>query len=303
MSLTIDPSLLPALAAFECVARHQSFSRAAEALGVSTSALSQSIRGLETRLCMRLLSRTTRRVNLTDEGAALLVGVRQGLASFAGALDQVQASTGHPAGSIRITLPRMAFFTWFLPRLSDFRARYPDIEVEFSLDDQLVDLVGGGFDLGVRIGEQLDADMVAVPMGEPVRLVTVASPDYLTLHGVPERPEDLVDHACSRYRYVTSGRNSPWMFTREGETLEVAVSGKLIVNDLSAEVALAKAGLVMIQTVASVVRNEISRGELVRVLPDHEFSMGRMYLYFPSRAHMPLRVRTFIEHFRGNTMK
>ncbi|WP_269144615.1 LysR family transcriptional regulator [Nitrogeniibacter aestuarii] len=303
MSFTIDPSLLPALASFECVARHQSFSRAAEELGISTSALSQTIRGLETRLAMRLLARTTRRVNLTEEGAALLVGVREGLASLSAALDRAEASTGRPSGSIRITLPRLAYFNWFLPKLASFRETYPDVEVEFGLDDHLVDLVAEGFDLGVRIGEQLDADMVAVPMGEPVTLVTVASSAYLARHGTPASPEDLQNHECSRYRFATSGRLSPWMFQRDGQPLEVSVSGKLIINDLSGEIALAKAGLAVVQTVASVVREEIARGELVRILADYEVVLGRMYLYFPSRTHMPLRVRAFIDHFRDNPMK
>jgi len=299
VSFTIDPSLLSPLAAFECVARHQSFSRAAEELGVSTSALSQTIRALETRLTMRLLARTTRRVNLTEEGAALLVGVRDGLSSLSAALDQAEARTGHPSGSIRITLPRMAFFNWFVPKLAAFRDAYPDIEVEFALDDHLVDLVAEGFDLGVRIGEHLDADMVAVPMGETVSLVTLASPDYLARRGRPQKPEDLGGHECSRYRYATSGRLSPWMFQRDGKPLEVSVNGKLVINDLSAEIAMAKAGLVMIQTIASVVRDEVASGELVMVLPEFQIDMGRMYLYFPSRAHMPLRVRAFIDHFRN----
>lgn len=303
MSFTIDPSLLPALASFECVARHQSFSRGAEELGISTSALSQTIRGLETRLAMRLLARTTRRVNLTEEGAALLVGVREGLASLSAALDRAEASTGHPSGSIRITLPRLAYFNWFLPKLASFREAYPDIEVEFGLDDHLVDLVAEGFDLGVRIGEHLDADMVAVPMGEQVTLVTVASPAYLSRHGTPASPEDLQNHECSRYRFATSGRLSPWMFQREGQPLEVSVSGKLIINDLSGEIALAKAGLAVVQTVASVVREEIARNELVPILADYQVVLGRMYLYFPSRTHMPLRVRAFIDHFRDIPMK
>jgi len=295
--------MLPALASFECVARHQSFSRAAEELGVSPSALSQTIRGLETRLSMRLLARTTRRVNLTDEGATLLGGVREGLVRLSAALDDLEAHTGHPSGTIRITLPRMAFFNWFLPKLDSFRQTYPDIEIEFALDDHLVDLVAEGYDLGVRIGEQLDADMVALPLGGPVKLVTVTSPAYLKARGTPQTPDELADHDCARYRFATSGRLSPWMFQRNGQALEVTVNGKLIINDLSAEAGLAKAGLSIIQTVESVVAGEISRGELVEILKDYEVMMGRMYLYFPSRTHLPLRVRAFIDHFRANPMK
>lgn len=299
MSLNIDPALLPALAAFERVARHQSFSRAAEEMGVSASALSQTVRSLEGRLGMRLLARTTRRVACTEEGAALLRGVREGLGTLADALDSLDAHRGRPRGMVRVTVPRMAYFQHFLPRLASFHARYPEVELEFSLDDHLIDLVGEGFDAGVRIGEQIDRDMIALPIGGPLRLVTVGAPAYFRRHPVPQVPEALADHECTRYRYATSGRISPWMFARDGERIEVAVGGRLILNDLVAEIAVAHAGLALVQTVESAVQDDIAQGALVPVLEPYTLSMGRMYLYFPSREQLPLRVRCFIDHFRA----
>jgi DNA-binding transcriptional LysR family regulator len=301
LNLNIDPSLLPALVAFECVARHSSFSRAAEEMGLSASALSQSIRSLERRLDVRLLSRTTRRVGLTEEGGNMLDRVRAGLAHLSAALDEIEDRAGHPAGTVRITLPRMAFFRYFLPRLASFKARYPDVEVEFQLDDHLVDLVDGGFDIGVRMGEKLAADMIALPMGPPVRLITVAAPAYFDRHPVPRAPEDLsTGHECSRYRFASSGRISPWMFQREGDPIEVNVSGQVIVNDISAENAVAREGIAMVQTIESLVTEDLESGRLQRVLDSYSVSLGCLYLYFPSRAQMPPRLRAFIDHFKDD---
>jgi DNA-binding transcriptional LysR family regulator len=299
LNLNIDPSLLPSLVAFECVARHSSFSRAAEEMGLSASALSQSVRTLERRLDVRLLSRTTRRVGLTEEGAAMLERVRAGLGHLSAALDEVEDRAGHPVGTVRVTLPRMAFFRYFLPRLPAFTNRYPDVEIEFQLDDHLVDLVDGGFDVGVRMGEKVAADMIAIPIGDPVRLITVASPEYFRRHPVPLAPEQLsTGHECSRYRYASSGRISPWMFQRDGDPIEVNVSGQVILNDLSAEIEVAREGIAMIQTIESLVLDEISAGRLIPVLGPYSVSLGSLYLYFPSRAQMPPRLRAFIDHFK-----
>jgi len=301
LNLNIDPSLLPALVAFECVARHSSFSRAAEEMGLSASALSQSIRSLERRLDVRLLSRTTRRVGLTEEGAKMLERVRAGLAQLSAALDEIEDRAGHPAGTVRVTLPRMAFFRFFLPRLASFKARYPDVEVEFQLDDHLVDLVDGGFDIGVRMGEKVAADMIALPIGPPMRLITVASPAYFERHPAPVTPEDLSSgHECSRYRYASSGRISPWMFQRDGDPIEVNVSGQVILNDVAAEIAVAREGIALAQTIESLVLEDVARGHLLSVLDGYSVSLGGLYMYFPTRAQMPPRLRAFIDHFKDH---
>lgn len=297
--MKIDPLLLPALVSFECVARHGSFSRAAEEMGHSASALSQSLRSLETRLGVRLLARTTRRVALTDEGARILEGVRDGLASLGGALDALEVRRSSPAGTVRITLPRMTFGRYFAPHLAAFARLHPEVSLEFALEDRLVDIVADGFDVGVRMGEQIAADMVALQLGGPERLVTVGSPDYFRRHPTPTTPESLEGHDCARFRYASSGRIARWTFQRDGQPLEVNVNGRFIVNDLQAELELVRRGLVLAQTVGSIVKDEIARGELVEVLDEHAISLGAAYLYFPSRAQMPPRLRVFIDHFRS----
>lgn len=299
MSLKIDPALLPALVAFECVARHASFSRAAEEMGLSASALSQSLRALERRLGVGLLARTTRRVGLTDEGAAVLEGIRKGLTQLGGALETIEHSRSRPTGTVRVTLPRMAFARFFLPRLKDFAARYPDVGVEFALDDHMVDLVADGFDVGVRMGEQIAADMVALPLGSPERLVTVGAPAYFDRHPPPETPAALEGHECSRYRFASSGRVSRWLFQRDGHPLEVDVEGRFIINDLHAEIDLARNGLALIQTIESLVSADLREGRLMAVLEPYAVSLGAVYLYYPSGAPIPPRVRVFLDHFRA----
>lgn len=295
----IEPTLLPALAAFECVARHASFSRAAAEMGLSASALSQSLRGLERRLGVRLLARTTRRVGLTEEGARLLDGVRRGLGELDGALAMLDHAREQPAGTVRITMPRVAYTQCFAPHVEAFAARYPAVGVEFSLDDKLVDLVAERFDLGVRGGEHIAGDMVAIPIGRPQRLIVAAAPAYFERHPVPHRPEDLAAHDCIRFRFQTSGRMARWYFRHEGRDLEIEVNGRFIVNDLEAELDLLRRGLGISQVVESMVVDDLRAGRLVTALDDHAWPMPVAHLYFPSRAQMAPRLRVFIDHFRG----
>ncbi|MEZ5610994.1 MAG: LysR family transcriptional regulator [Rhodocyclaceae bacterium] len=296
--MKIDPLLLPALVTFECVARHASFSRAAEEMGLSASALSQSLRSLESRLGVRLLARTTRRVALTEEGARILEGVREGLASLGSALDVLEAQRSRPAGTVRVTLPRMTFTRFFAPHLAEFSRRHPEVNLEFALEDRLVDIVADGFDVGVRMGGQIAADMIAVPLGGPERLVTIGAPEYFRRHPPPATPEALDGHDCVLYRYASSGRIARWTFQRDGLPLEVDVSGRFTVNDLQAELELVRRGLVLAQTVGSIVAQELAEGSLVAVLDEYAVSLGVAHLYFPSRAQMPPRLRVFLDHFR-----
>ena len=225
--------------------------------------------------------------------------IGEGLAQLGGAVDTIEHSRRQPAGTVRVTLPRMAFARFFLPRLADFSARYPEVGVEFALDDHLVDLVAEGFDVGVRMGEQIAADMVALPLGPITRLVTIGAPAYFVQRPMPDRPEALAGHECSRYRYASSGRLSPWQFQRDGQPLEVDVSGRFIINDLAAEIDLARSGLALVQTIEALVAEDLRSGRLVSVLDDYALSLGSLYLYFPSRAHMPPRLRVFIDHFKA----
>lgn len=295
--LKIEPGLLPPLAAFECVARHSSFSRAAAELGLSVSALSQSVRALEARLGVRLLARTTRRVGLTEEGARLLEGVRRGLGEFGMALDGLTVG-GAPRGMVRITVTRVLYRYLFAPHLAEFSARFPGVGLEFSLDDSLTDIVAAGFDAGVRIGGSVPADMVAVSIGGPGRLVTVATPAYFARRPPPRTLQDLAAHDCSRFRYASSGRIAPWYFQHEGDALEVDVEGRFIVNDIDAELDLVYRDLVLAQTPETMIVGDLRSGKLVAVLDAHAPTYPAPQLYFPSTRHMPMRLRAFIDFFQ-----
>lgn len=298
-ALRIDPSLLPSLAAFECVARHASFSRAAAEMGLSASALSQSMRTLEQRLGVRLLARTTRRVGLTEEGAHIVDRVRRGLGELDDALGALEETRGQPGGMVRINLSRMAYASLFAPHIVSFSERFPGVGLEFALDDGLADIVAEGFDIGVRLGGNIEADMVAVPIGRPLRLVTVATPGYFARRPPPHSLEALAEHDCSRFRYITSGRLARWDFRRDGLPVEVEVKGRFVVNDLEAELHLVRSGLVLAQVMESMVADEICDGRLVTVLDEFASEVGRAHLYFPSTAQMPTRLRVFIDHFQA----
>lgn len=291
--------MLPALTAFECVARHASFSRAAAEMGVSASALSQSVGGLEQRLGVRLLTRTTRRVALTEEGERFYDGVRVGLEELGSALETLAQARGRATGTVRINMPRVAYGLLIAPHLAGFAVRHPDVGLEFALDDGLADIVAGRFDAGMRLGESIEADMVAVRFGHAQYMITVGAPDYLVRRPAPRTPEDLAAHECVRYRYLSSGRNARWMFQRDGRTLEVEVGGRFIVNDAEVEIDLVKRGFGLAQTLESLVTDELADGRLVRVLEDCAMPLSAFQLYFPSRAQMPARLRVFIDHFQA----
>jgi DNA-binding transcriptional LysR family regulator len=297
--LKIDAAMLPALTAFECVARHTSFSRAAAEMGLSASALSQSVSGLEQRLGVRLLTRTTRRVALTEEGERFYDGVRVGLQELGSALEALAQARGQATGTVRINMPRVAYGLLIAPHLAGFAVRHPEVGLEFALDDGLADIVAARFDAGMRLGESIEADMVAVRIGNAQRMITVVAPDYLVRRPAPRTPEDLAAHECVRYRYQSSGRTARWMFQRDGRTLEVEVGGRFIVNDAGVEIDLVKRGFGLAQTLESLVTDELADGRLVRVLEDCAMPLSAFQLYFPSRAQMPARLRVFIDHFQA----
>ncbi|WP_312711500.1 LysR family transcriptional regulator, partial [Stenotrophomonas sp.] len=206
---------LSAVVAFARVAHHASFTRAADDLGISPSALSQTVRALEARMGVRLLHRTTRRVGLTEHGARFLARVRDGLAQIDAAFEDLDSVRDVPAGKLRINVPRIAAELLVLPHLPAFMARYPQVEVELFVEPALVDLVAGGFDAGIRLGECLARDMIAVPIGPLERQVVVATPGYFAAHGTPDTPADLVGHACIVHRR-SNGRLMAWEFSHAG---------------------------------------------------------------------------------------
>lgn len=288
---------LSAVVAFARVAHHASFTRAADDLGISPSALSQTVRALEARMGVRLLHRTTRRVGLTEHGARFLARVRDGLAQIDAAFEDLDSVRDVPAGKLRINVPRIAAELLVLPHLPAFMARYPQVEVELFVEPALVDLVAGGFDAGIRLGECLARDMIAVPIGPLERQVVVATPGYFAAHGTPDTPADLVGHACIVHRR-SNGRLMAWEFSHAGRDFEVEVSGRLVFNDAALIQAAVRAGLGMGQAFDAVVASDVAEGRLQAVLQDWQPPFAGFHLYYPAREQMAPKLRVFIDHLR-----
>ena len=288
---------LPAVAAFACVARHGSFTRAAAELGVSTSALSQSVRALEAQLGVRLLARTTRRVGLTEHGGRFLQRVAPGLQQIDAAFADLDFLRDRPAGTLRINLAAVAAEQLVCPHLPDFLARYPEVTVELYADRRLADIVEGQFDAGIRLGECLQRDMVALPLGPMQRQAIVATPAYLARRGVPATPDALTGHDCIRWRR-SDGRIQPWEFTRGGRDFQVEVDGRLVVNDTVMGLDALRRGTGLGQVFAWQVRGDIAAGRLQSVLEDWQAPFPGWFVYYPAREHMAPKLRVFIDFMR-----
>lgn len=294
----MSPDLLPAIAAFARVARHASFTRAAETLGVSPSALSQTVRSLEQKLGVRLLDRTTRRVGLTELGQQFLDGARPALEALAHAVEGIDEARDKPAGLLRLNVSRAAAEQLCYPHLGDFADAYPDVTLEFVCDNRMVELVEGGFDAGIRLGESLAQDVVAVPIGAPVQVVTFAAPRYLQGRKLPRTPEDLREHRCLNYRLTTGGLYR-WEFAQDGRVLDIEVAGPLISNDSEILLAAARAGAGITSAFESAVRDDFASGRLVPLLQPWWPTFPGFYLYYPSRAQMPRKLRVFIDFLQA----
>lgn len=270
------------LAMFRTVAEERSFTRAAARLGLSQSALSHSIRRLETNLGLRLLTRTTRSVMPTEAGDRLLE-------SLGPALDQIEARIAmltelreQPAGTIRITTSAHAARTLLWPAIDRLTAEHPDINVELNIESALTNIVAERYDAGVRLGERLEQDMIAMRIGPRLRMATVGSPDYLKTRGIPKVPQDLAQHSCVNLRMV-SGNVYAWEYEKDGRELNIKVRGQLILNDVELMVAAALAGHGLIHLVEDRIMPLIADGSLVRVLDDWCDPFDGYYLYYPSR--------------------
>jgi DNA-binding transcriptional LysR family regulator len=293
-ALPVGPEQLPAVAAFARVAQHASFTRAAAELGVSPSALSQTVRTLESRLGIRLLNRTTRRVGVTEAGALFLQRVLPALEQLGAAFSELDELRGKPAGTLRLNVPRLAMRTIVTPLLGEFCRRYPEIRLDVVADDRFIDLVGEGYDAGLRLGESLAQDMIAVRATREQRAAVVGSPQYLRDNPAPREPADLHEHPCMRFRF-SSGAIYRWEFGRDGQEFDIDVDGPLICNDNALMIAAAKQGLGLAHVMEDLVREDILSGALVRVLEDWCPPFPGFYLYYPSRAQMPLKLRVFID--------
>ena len=271
------------LLSFMVVARERSFTRAAAQLGVSQSALSHAMRNLEARLEVRLLTRTTRSVAPTEAGEQLLMRLSPHLLEIEQELTALRDTRDRPAGNIRLTAGEHAMSAVLWPVLKPFMAQYPDINVEVTVDDGLTDIVDGRFDAGVRLGEQVAKDMIAIRIAPDMRMAVVGSADYLHRFGVPETPEQLDQHRCINMRLPTRGGLYAWEFERDGRELRVRVDGQLILNSLPQRIDAAENGLGLAYVPEDAVQDALAEGRLVRVLEAWCPAFAGYHLYYPSR--------------------
>lgn len=271
------------LLSFMVVARERSFTRAAAQLGVSQSALSHAMRNLETRLEVRLLTRTTRSVAPTEAGEQLLMRLSPHLLEIEKELTALRDTRDRPAGNIRLTAGEHAMSAVLWPVLKPFMAQYPDINVEVTVDNGLTDIVDGRFDAGVGLGEQVAKDMIAVRIAPDMRMAVVGSAEYLQRFGVPETPEQLDQHRCINMRLPTRGGLYAWEFERDGRELRVRVDGQLILNSLPQRIDAAENGLGLAYVPEDAVQDALAESRLVRVLEAWCPAFTGYHLYYPSR--------------------
>ena len=283
------------LKAFAAVVERASFARAADHLGFSPSALSQTIRQLETRLGVRLLNRTTRSVAPTSAGARLYERIARVIQDLDAAVAEAVEATGRTAGTLRINTLSMAADKLIAPRLGRFHRAYPQVVLDIVIDNGLSDIVAGRFDAGIRVGERLEQDMIAVRLTRDLEMTAVASPDYLTHHGEPKTPADLHSHLCINWRFPGSGAIHRWGFEKKGKKLEIAVEGALISNHQEIVVEGALQGLGILYAYDDErIDDLIARGQLKRVLAEWSLTLPGLFLYYSNRRLPRPALRAFI---------
>lgn len=291
-------AVLNGLTVLVAVVRHGSLTRAAAALGVRPPAISYQLKMLEREIGTSLVARTTRSLGLTEAGRALLDRAEPALAELEDALHDARNHSGAAKGTIRLTLPYIAYDMTIAPRLRDFRLQHPEITLDLAFSEAFVDVVAEGFHGGVRLGENIGPDMVAVRLCPPFREVIFAAPSYLDRYGRPNAPRDLLDHHCIRYRYITSGRYADWCLQVEGQLTTVGVGGQLIVNSTAALVRAATLGNGLGWLFRPAIAQELARGELESVLDDHAIEHPGYYLYYPRSSARIAAFRAFVDFMK-----
>jgi DNA-binding transcriptional LysR family regulator len=286
------------LYAFAAVARARSFTRAAGQLGISQSTLSQTIRNLEEQLDVRLLTRSTRSVALTEAGERLMATLGPGFAEMEAALEAIGDLTARPRGSIRISAGEHAAVSALRPGLGRFLVDYPEVEVEIATEMALIDTIAEGYDAGVRMGDTLAQDVIAMRIGPDVRMAIVAAPSYLAAHPAPQGPQDLTAHRCIRTRMPTHDDLLLWELERDGEERRVRVGGPLIVSPLMLRVNAALDGVGLALVPEDQVSQHIARGRLVPVLEDWWPTWEGYHLYYPSRRQPTPAFRLLLDALR-----
>lgn len=286
------------LRAFVTIVEQGNFTRAAKHLRVAPSTLSQTMRELEERLGVRLLNRTTRSTSLTDAGAHLLARFKPAMEEMEAAVVAVRGFRDTPAGTVRLHLPRLASATFLEPVLGLFRKTYPDIVLDMTIDDAVIDIVKSGFDVGIKLGEFLENSMVAVKLGGSVRQVAVASPDYLELHGWPKTPSDLLKHRCINWRQPGTNGFYNWEFEKDGRSVAVAVDGPLVVSHRDVAITAALQGVGIAFWEENQVQPLIDAGKLVPILEDWSPRFPGWHLCYPKQRHTPAAVRALADFLR-----
>jgi len=289
---------LDGLIAFWKVAQHKGFSAAAAELEVSASALSQAIRHLETRLGVRLLHRTTRSVSLTEAGEAYLARVGPALGQVIEAGEELNVMQGRPAGILRINAARVAIAMVLQQKLAGFLREHPHVQIELTNDEGFVDIVERGFDAGIRMGESVQQDMVAIPLGRPVTMAVVASPGYLMRNPAPRHPDDLKSHDCIRFRFSGTGAIYKWEFEVDGRPVEYEIQGSLTISDTVFALDAALEGVGVAYTFEQLAEPYIRAKRLKRVLTKFSPTFPGFYLYYPSRHDQPTKLKALIEYLR-----
>lgn len=286
------------LAAFLAVAQERSFRRAAVRLGISPSALSHTIRDLEERLGARLLNRTTRSVAASEAGEMLLGKLAPAFADIEEAVAAMSDLRERPSGRVRLSVPRLAAEVVLAPVLGRFATAYPEVRLDVTVEDELTDIVAGRYDAGIRPGELVQRDMVAVRVTPDLRIAIVGSPGYLASRGMPLTPHDLNDQVCINYRWRDSGALYKWPLEKDGVSLEVAVEGPLTMNDSDLVVTAALGGAGLACTLETRVAEHLASGRLVRVLEDWCQPFPGFFLYHPSRRQMRPALRALVDFLR-----
>lgn len=297
-NFTVRQGALDGVEAFLSVAQHRSFRRAAAELGVTPSAISQAIRALEGRVGTSLFIRTTRSVGLTEAGERFFARARPAFEELVAASGAARELGQRPAGLLRLTVPRSVVPILLEPLIASFCQAYPEIEVELAASEELVDLAAGGFDAGIRMGQFITPDMIAVRLTKPLPLIVVGSPAYLARAGRPEHPDDLRAHACLRLRR-SNGALASWLLTDNGRSVEIAVSGPFIAYDYPTMLGAAIEGVGLAQVPAPLAIGAIAAGRLVRVLEQFSQMTPGVFLYYPGHRQIMPKLRAFIDHVKS----
>ncbi|MBZ9921544.1 LysR family transcriptional regulator [Mesorhizobium sp. B1-1-4] len=291
----MDRDLLTHLPVIVAVARRGGFALAAAELGMSPSAVSHAVRLVEERIGQPLFARTTRSVSLTEAGKALVETTGPALQDIAERMDRIRGVKGRPSGLLRINASNIAIPLAVTPVIAAMADRYPDVTVEVFADQALVDIVGEGFDAGIRLGEMIAQDMTAIRLTQPFKAVLVASPDYIGKRGRPRDVADLANHNCIGYRLVRSGALYRWDLNDNGKEVVVETRGTAVVTDSLAAIDLALAGVGLAYVFEPLVRVDLAAGRLVQILPKTAIEEPGLFLYFPRRASMAPKLRAFID--------